>query len=197
MIQKINFIILSDKGVKFHQRYIFIARLEILLKKLLTCEESETHRGISFWHLLMNLKNNYLFKKLLKWANKKCKNFNIYNVLFFKKWRKYLEISLFYNCVPNFDDMIYSSLDVTDVTNFKCNRLNLVIMGLWVIFFLPLLKTRKTRILKKWKMKKIAGDIILHLFNKNHNHMRYDSWDKKRHDKIICHFGPFFTFLPP
>ena len=24
-----------------------------------------------------------LFKKLLKWANKKCKNFNIYNVLFF------------------------------------------------------------------------------------------------------------------
>ena len=93
--------------------------------------------------------------------------------------------------------MIYSSLDVTDVTNFKCNRLNLVIMGLWVIFFLPLLKTRKTRILKKWKMKKIAGDIILHLFNKNHNHMRYDSWDKKRHDKIICHFGPFFTFLPP
>ena len=28
----------------------------------------------------MNLKNNYLFKKLLKWADKKCKNFNIYNI---------------------------------------------------------------------------------------------------------------------
>ena len=27
----------------------------------------------------MNLKNNYL-KKLLKWADKKCKNFNIYNI---------------------------------------------------------------------------------------------------------------------
>ena len=39
----------------------------------------------------MNLKYNYLFKKLLKWANKKCKNFNTYNVASLKKkkntWR--------------------------------------------------------------------------------------------------------------
>ena len=32
----------------------------------------------------MNLKNNYLLKKLLKWNNKNCKNFNIYIVAFFK-----------------------------------------------------------------------------------------------------------------
>ena len=43
-----------------------------------------THLKISVWHLLMNLKTNYLLKKPLKWANKKCKNFNIYNVVFFK-----------------------------------------------------------------------------------------------------------------
>ena len=36
----------------------------------------------------MNLKNNYSIKKLLKWANKKCKNFNIYNFVFFKKKKK-------------------------------------------------------------------------------------------------------------
>ena len=30
----------------------------------------------------MNLKTT--IKKLLKWANKKCKNFNFYNVVFFK-----------------------------------------------------------------------------------------------------------------
>ena len=35
-----------------------------------TCEESGAHPRISVWHLLMNLKNNYLLKKLLKWANK-------------------------------------------------------------------------------------------------------------------------------
>ena len=40
------------------------------------------------YHLLMNLKNNYLLKKLLKWANKKCKNFNINNIVFFKKIKK-------------------------------------------------------------------------------------------------------------
>ena len=29
--------------------------------------------------------NKYLLKKLLKWANKKCKNCNIYNFVFLKK----------------------------------------------------------------------------------------------------------------
>ena len=33
-------------------------------------------------------KNNYLFKKLLNWANEKYKNFNIYNVTLFKKIKK-------------------------------------------------------------------------------------------------------------
>ena len=35
-------------------------------------------------------KKNYLLKKLLKWANKRCKNFNIYNVVFYfsKKIKK-------------------------------------------------------------------------------------------------------------
>ena len=69
------------------------------------------HLRISVWHLLMNLKNNYLFKKLLKWINKKCKNFNIYIVAFFlKNNEKHLEISLFYNCVPKIlMDIIYGS----------------------------------------------------------------------------------------
>ena len=45
-----------------------------------------THmQRISFWHLLINLKNNHLFKKLLKWASKICQNFNIYYVVFNKK----------------------------------------------------------------------------------------------------------------
>ena len=54
-------------------------------RKSHTCEEGGIHLRISVWHLLMNLKNNYLLKKLLKWVNKKCKNFNIYNVVFLKK----------------------------------------------------------------------------------------------------------------
>ena len=52
-----------------------------------------THLRISFWHLLMNLKNNYLLKKLLKWANKKCAN--VITMSYLKKkekkntWRYY------------------------------------------------------------------------------------------------------------
>ena len=44
-------------------------------------------------------------------------------------------------------------------------------------------------------MKKFVGDItILHTCTKNHNHMRYSSWDTNW-DRIFCHFGPFFAFL--
>ena len=70
-------------------------------KKSHTCKEGGAHLRTSVWHLLMNLRNNYLLKKLLNWANKKCKNFNICNIVFFEKNKeKNLEISLFYTCVP-------------------------------------------------------------------------------------------------
>ena len=44
--------------------------LEYTKKKSHTCEEGGVQLIISFKYLLMNLKNNYLFKKLLKWNNK-------------------------------------------------------------------------------------------------------------------------------
>ena len=62
-------------------------------------------------------------------------------------------------------------------------------------FLDELWKTWKIRILKK--RKKIAGDIIiLHMCAKNHNHMRYSSWNTEW-AKIFCHFGPFFALYPP
>ena len=58
-------------------------------KKSHTCEGG-AHLRISAWHLLMNLKNNYLLiKKLLTWTNKKSKNSNIYNILKKKNTWKY------------------------------------------------------------------------------------------------------------
>ena len=55
-------------------------------KKLHLCEEAGAHLRISFWHLLMNLKNNYLLKKLLKWATKKM--ILIFSMLNFLKKKK-------------------------------------------------------------------------------------------------------------
>ena len=56
-------------------------------------------------------------------------------------------------------------------------------------------KPKKSECWKKWK--KIAGDIIiLHVCTKNHNHMRYSSWDMEW-ENFFCHFGPFFALYPP
>ena len=49
------------------------------------------------------------------------------------------------------------------------------------------------------KMKKIAGDIIiLHMCTKNHNHMRYSSWDTEW-DKFVLSFWTILcpSTLPP
>ena len=53
-------------------------------KKSPPFEEGGTHLRISAWHLLMNLKNNYSLKKLLKWA-KKCKKIITFTMLYFLK----------------------------------------------------------------------------------------------------------------
>ena len=53
------------------------------IKKSHTCEEGGAHLIISFWNLLMNLKNK-LLKKLLKWANKN-KIILIFTMLHFLK----------------------------------------------------------------------------------------------------------------
>ena len=83
--------------LKFCTPIVFeVRKLKMMLKNH-TCEEGGANLRISFWHLLTNLKNKYLFKNLLKWANKKQNNLNIYNVALKKK---HLEISLFYTCVP-------------------------------------------------------------------------------------------------
>ena len=57
-------------------------------KKSHTSEEGGAHLKIYFWHLLINLKSKYLFEKMLKLANKKENNFNIYNPAFKTKDKK-------------------------------------------------------------------------------------------------------------
>ena len=97
----------------------------------------------------MNLKNNYLLKKLLKWANKKQNNFNIYNAAFKKNKEKYLGISLFYTCVPK--------ISIISSTYVECCRLKLVILG----HLLPFCPPKNPKNQNFEKMKKLAGDIII------------------------------------
>ena len=47
-------------------------------------------------------------------------------------------------------------------------------------------------------MKNISGNIIiLHMCKRNHNHMRYGSWDRECDRQNFAHFGPFSALLPP
>ena len=72
--------------VNVQKMYItFLASSLHIYEKSHTCGESGAHLRISFWYLLMNLKNKLLLKKLLKWANKN-KIILIFTMLhFFKK----------------------------------------------------------------------------------------------------------------
>ena len=114
------------------------------LKKAHICKEGGAHLRITVWHSFMDLKNNYLLKKLLKgWIL-------IFTMLYLKKrkkntWRYYY----FTLRTKNPDDMIYSSWD---------NRVWQTEIGNYGSFFTllppPLLKTQQIRNLKKWRKKK-------------------------------------------
>ena len=141
-----------------------------LNQKSHTCEKGGAHHRTYFWHFFMNLKSNYLFKKLLKWANKKYKNFNTYNnAVFFKNNKeKHLEIILFYTCLANIL-MIWS-------IGIEHDRLKLVILCHFCPFT-PLKtkqKTKKNRFLKKWKKR-----------------WRYKQFQKEK--GILWHFLPLST----
>ena len=115
-------------------------------EKSQTSEGGGAHLRISVWHLLMNLKNNYLFKKLLKWANKKCKNFNIYNVVFFEKIKKNTRRYHYFTPVHQKSwcyDLQFLKYRVwrTEIGNY----------GSFFALLPPSLKTQNIRILKKWK----------------------------------------------
>ena len=126
----------------------------------------------------MNLKNKYLLKKLLNCIEK-------------KNEEKHLEMSLLHICVPKswWYDLEFLRYRVweTEIGNYGS--------------FLPLYRpSRKTQKSEFWKHEKITIDItILHKCTKNHNHMRYGSWDtewdrqKKLFWDIFCPFTPLTT----
>ena len=69
------------------------------------------------------LKKELFIKKLLKWANNKSNNINIYNVPFKKKYRKTPETSLFHNFVPKIL-MIWSTRSQPLTLPLKMNTIN-------------------------------------------------------------------------
>ena len=129
----------------------------------------------------MNLKKNFSLKKLLKWDNKKWKNFNIYNAVFFKtalssyydhmmyasgksSWRYYFT-SLHHN---------WKSYDLWFLLLHAWQTKLLLILGHFMSFY-PTINPKNQNF---EKMKNVSGGIIiLHKCIKNHDHMLYRFWD--------------------
>ena len=103
-----------------------------------------------------------------------------------KKWKKHLVILSFYKCEPEMKIMC-GSWDMERKTEF------FHILG----HFFPFYPTNNWKIkIKKKKMKKLPGDIIiLHKCTINDDHMMYGSWDMKCDRNNFCFFGPFFAIL--
>ena len=109
-----------------------------------TFEEDRLHLRISFWHLLMNLKNNYLLKN--RWIEPiKNVRFLIYKMLCFLSKEKNTmgDIIILHQYTKNPDDIIYSFWDI------EYHKLILAIMSHFLLFYPP--KTPKNQIVKKWK----------------------------------------------
>ena len=88
---------------------------KFLIEKIsYTCEEGGARFRISFWHLLLNLKNNYLLSKLLKWTNKNVRILILKILYFFKKQRKAPgDIIILHMCTKILDSTV---LDIWRVT---------------------------------------------------------------------------------
>ena len=121
----------------------------------------------------------------MKWTYKKCKNFNIYNVVFlFKKLKlktpRY--IIILHLCTKNLHDMIYSSwVWKTEIGNY----------GPFLPFISP--KTPKNQNFEKWK--KLLDIIILHMYIKNQS---YKVWFLKYgvRRNVLPFWAIFYPFTP-
>ena len=98
---------------------------------------------------------------------------------------------IFYTCAPNIAPIWCTVPEIwSEMEKFFFHY------AIFCPSLLPLLFTRKTKILKRWKGD--PGDvIILHIFIWNENYMMYGSWDMEREARIFCHFRPVFTLLLP
>ena len=100
-----------------------------------------------------------------------------------KKWKKLLEKTSFYTSVPKIIIICYT------VPEIWCVRGVIVIFHFGLFFaFLPTTPPPNSPKNDNFKtMEKTAGDVILHKWTKNHDHMLYCSWDIVR-DGGNCYF---------
>ena len=136
------------------------------------------------WHLLTNLKNNYLLKNC---SSGPIKNVRIlvFKMLYLKKIKK--KTLRYYYFTPVYRKSWWYDLQFLRYRAWQME------IGYYRSFFAflhpflpPFLKIQKIRILKKWK-KNASDIIILHMCTKNHNHIRTVPEIRSESDVIVLH----------
>ena len=80
--------------------------------------------------------------------------------------------------------------------DIECDRLKLAIMGHFLAFTLPPLKTKKIRILKKWKEFLERSSFYT---SPPKTKIRWGTFPEiwSETERIFCYFGPFFVLYTP
>ena len=108
---------------------------------------------------------------------------------FWKKWKKLLDISSFYTCVPKTQSYEVQFLRYRVRENF---------LSFWAIFcsFAPLL-TPKIKISKKCEKHPDIYPILLYMCTINQDHMMYGFWDMKcNRQNFLSSWTVFCPFTP-
>ena len=148
----------------------------------------------------MNLKNNYLLRKLLKWANKNVRIL-IFTMLYCctlekektkqTKQNNNNNNTLRYLCFTP----MYQKSRWYDLHFLRCRAWRTEIYCGSFFTLLPP-KNPKNQNLEK-TIKRVGDIIILHIWANNHNHMMYGSWDTEWDEQFFFILGHFCSFNNP
>ena len=147
-----------------------------------TCTINDNHMMYSSWDMKYD-RQNFLslwtvFLPFYYPNNPKNQNFE-------KKWNKSLQILSFYTCTINGNHITYCSWDMKhDGQNF---------LSFWTVFCHFTSVNPKNQNFEKLK-KRPEDIIILHMHAAINENQMYCSWNVE-HDRLFCHFGPFFALL--
>ena len=98
-----------------------------------------------------------------------------------KKWKKRLEMSSFYTCVPKIAIwcMLPEIWSATDIIFYHFGPFSSLLNHYWP------------------QKLKFGKNVLEKLWTINKDHMMYGSCDIRHNGFFFCHFGPFFTLWPP
>ena len=188
------------------------------MEKSHTCVEGGAHLRISVWHLLLNLKNNYLLKNWWSGPKKRCKILTLmlyffkiekhtlrydFAHVYLKSWwydLQFLRIRVWQTKIGNYGSVFFllTTPPPCPAKNPKNQNFEKMRKLMEISFYTCVPKTTIIWDFQNFEKIKKAyeGVIILYMCTKNHNHMVYASWDMGTTHNFLSFWVNFCPFTP-